>query len=358
MSLIFKADFTVHIICIDEPGLWANDLRAQGITVTSLNRRPGLDFNISVQLARIFRRDQTELIHAHQYTPWFYSALSRVLFPSPKLLFEEHGRFFPERKNYKRILFNKVVIRPLTHCIVAVSEDIRQRLHCYEGLNASSTRVIYNGVTPDPSSGKAPRDTLRKSLGFSSTDFVIGTIGRFDPIKNLPLLIRGIQGTHSQIPHIRGLLVGDGPTYTDVKALVETLNLGAKVHFTGYRQDATELLRAMDLFVLPSFSEGTSMALLEAIAASTPVIVTDVGGNPEIVINNKTGWVIPSNSVSALMAAILDAWSNPQKRHLFAAAGRCRFEDHFTTHAMCADYAVLYNQILAPKRLNSSYNAH
>jgi hypothetical protein len=137
MSLIFKADFTVHIICIDEPGLWANDLRAQGITVTSLNRRPGLDFNISVQLARIFRRDQTELIHAHQYTPWFYSALSRVLFPSPKLLFEEHGRFFPERKNYKRILFNKVVIRPLTHCIVAVSEDIRQRLHCYEGLNAS-----------------------------------------------------------------------------------------------------------------------------------------------------------------------------------------------------------------------------
>jgi len=347
MSLAFTAEFDLRVLCLDEPGLWAGRLREQGIPVHGLWRQPGLDAAMPIKLARHFRQQRTRIVHAHQCTPWFYAALARLLYPVPRLLLEEHGRFFPEVENRKRAWFNRWIVKPLTHRVVAVSEDVRERLRRYEGLQHQAIAVVYNGVAPEPLLDAATRTALRREWGFAAEDFVVGTVGRFDPIKNLPLLVNSLARAGAKASNIRGLLVGDGPELGATRDLIERLRLTDRVRLTGFRDDARTLVQCMDLFVLSSFSEGTSMALLEAMAASVPVVVTAVGGNPEVVTRDQTGWVVPSNSVEALSAALLEAANHPGKRRTLADAGQRRFEERFAFGRMIEMYRQIYREMLA-----------
>ncbi|MGC8520006.1 MAG: glycosyltransferase [Steroidobacteraceae bacterium] len=346
MGLAFSDEFRVAIVCLDEPGRWATDLRRRGIPVHCLWRQPGLDLSMPVKIARIARESDAALIHAHQCTPWFYGALSRMFYSAPRLLLEEHGRFYPEEEKPARRRVNRAVIVPLSHRFVAVSEDVRWRLDRYEGLDAARVDVIYNGVDVGAPLSALQRGALRQSLGFADSDIVVGTVGRFDPIKNLPMLIEGLASAREQNSRIRGLLVGDGPQFGAVQQLLEAHGLKEAVCLTGFRSDARQLVQCMDLFVLSSFSEGTSMALLEAMASGVAAVVTAVGGNPEIVVAGETGWVVPSGAVSALTSAVLDAAADESLRRDLGRAGRQRFEDHFTFARMLESYRALYRSMM------------
>ena len=347
MSRAFAREFDLSVICLDEPGSWGQALRAEGIPVHCVWRQPGMDLSMPRKLARLFRAAGTRLVHAHQCTPWFYAALARLRHRTPRLLLEEHGRFYPEVRNRKRALVNRAFIRPLTHRFVAVSEDVRQRLETYEGLDARKIRVIYNGVTPPAALDAAARAALRASLGIGPAEFVVGTVGRFDSIKNLPMLVRSLADVMRREPRVRGLLVGDGPEMARIRALVTELGLDRRITFTGYRDDARQLAQCMDLFVLSSFSEGTSMALLEAMSAAVPVAVTAVGGNPEIVTAGETGWVVPSDDAAALAVAIGEAARDEATRRQRAEAGRRRFQERFLFSRMLDHYRDLYREMLA-----------
>ena len=347
MSRAFAREFDLMVICLDEPGAWGQALRAEGIAVHCVWRQPGMDLSMPRKLARLFRAAGTRIVHAHQCTPWFYAALARLRYSAPKLLLEEHGRFYPEVRNRKRAFINRALIRPLTHRFVAVSEDVRQRLETYEGLDAAKIRVIYNGVTPPEEIDPAARTALRARLGVAPGDFVVGTVGRFDSIKNLPMLVRSIGEAIKQNPQVRGLLVGDGPEMARIRALIAELGLSERIVLTGYRDDARQLAQCMDLFVLSSFSEGTSMALLEAMSAGVPVAVTAVGGNPEIVTAGETGWVVASDDVAALTDAVREALRNETVRARRADAGRRRFHERFLFARMLDHYRDLYRELLA-----------
>jgi len=347
MSRAFLAEYDIRVICLDEPGLWAPTLRDAGMPVYCFWRQPGIDLSIAGKIARCCKTHTIELIHAHQCTPGFYAALSRLTYSSPKLLFEEHGRHYPETYNWKKNTINKWFIQNLTHTIIAVSADVRQRLDQYEGITASRIDVIYNGVHPPQKVEAAQKATLRQQLGFSPNDFVVGTVGRLDPIKNLPMLLRAFAAVKAQYTQLKMLLVGDGPERTMLETLCNELAIADQVIMTGYRQDATDLLQCMDLFVLCSFSEGTSMALLEAMASETPVIVSDVGGNPELIQHNKNGWIIPSQSVTALSQAIDEALCLQGERVRRGRQAKRDFEQCFSFPKMINNYRTLYQKMLA-----------
>lgn len=349
MSLAFATEFDVSVLCLDEPGMWSSDLRARGIPVYCLSRQPGLDLTLPLRLAHYFRQLNTQIVHAHQCTPWFYSALSRLFYPATRLLLEEHGRFFPEVRSFKRIFVNRLLVRRLTHAFVAVSEDVRRRLKRFEGLDYKLIDVIYNGVKAEAALGTEARDEIRSKLGFSPGTIVVGTVGRFDPIKNLPLLISCLARIGEKTDSVRGLLVGGGQKFGEVQSFVEKAGLIDRVCLTGFREDARRLIQCMDLFVLSSFSEGTSMALLEAMAAGVPVLVTNVGGNPEIVTDGETGWIVPSDSVSEMVVAMQDAINDPPKRRQFALAAQHRFESRFVFHRMIDSYRQQYHRLLSTK---------
>lgn len=345
MSLAFAEDYGVEVICLDEPGAWAADLRRRGVPVHCLWRQPGLDLTIVAKLARLLERMRADVVHAHQCTPWFYAALSRLLYRSPRLLLEEHGRFYPEADNPRKRFVNRHVVRRLTHAFVAVSEDVRARLERYEGLDARRIDVVYNGVRPPERLTADERTSMRRSLGFDDGDFVVGTVGRFDPIKNLPMLVASLARARADVPALKGLLVGDGPERGRVAGLVGAAGLDGAVRLTGFREDARRLAQCMDLFVLASFSEGTSMALLEAMSAGTAVAVTDVGGNPEVVETGRTGWVVPSDAVDALTRAIVEAATDSGERQRRAAAGVRRFEQTFSFDGMLEHYRRIYAEL-------------
>lgn len=347
MSLAFADEYAVSVVCLDRPGAWAKDLRGRGVPVYCLWRQPGLDLGIPLQLARHFRDNGVRIVHAHQCTAWFYAALSRLRHPVPRLVFEEHGRFYPETEKHRRALVNRWLVRRLTHRCIAVSEDIRIRLQRYEGLDLDEIAVIYNGVKPEPAMVWAERQSMRGQFGFGPDDFVVGTVGRFDPIKNLPLLVDSLVRAGTEMPAVRGLLIGSGPAEAEIRSRIEASGCGGRIILPGFRSDARRLIQCMDLFVLASFSEGTSMALLEAMAAGVPVVVTAVGGNPEVVLDGDTGWAVPSDSLGMLTEAVLNAARDGAKRRRLGMAGRERFESQFTFDRMIEGYRCCYRELMA-----------
>lgn len=351
MSRAFRQEYEVQVYCLDEPGLWAGELRREGVAVHCLWRQPGLDLAVARRLAHSFRAAGTHIVHAHQCTAWFYGALARIACQRPRLLLEEHGRFYPEADRPLRRLVNRLVIRRLTHQFVAVSADIRERLERFEGLDSRQIDVVYNGVTPPPIIDGHRRASLRAELGLSPEDIVIGTVGRFDPIKNLPMLVESLASASRRNSRVRGLLVGDGPQFARVQEMVSQQGLDGRVVLTGFREDARILTQCMDLFVLASLSEGTSMALLEAMAAAVPVAVTAVGGNPEIVLGGSTGWTVPSGDVASLARVLEEGAASPELRVRFGEAGRARFQAQFTFDGMIARYREIYRQLLRAPRV-------
>lgn len=346
MCRALAADFDVEVVCLDRPGDWAGELRDAGVPVHALWRQPGLDTAIPGALASHLRRHGTRIVHAHQCTAWFYAALSRAWHAQPRLLLEEHGRFHPEVERPLRRVVNRLLLRRLTHRFVAVSADIRDRLVRYEGLPRDAIEVVPNGVPAAPPFDADRRAASRAALGLPEDAFIVGTVGRFDPIKNLGLLVDGLARAAPGVDRLRALLVGDGPGMDTLRRRVEDAGLRDRVCFTGYRSDARELTRCMDLFVLSSHSEGLSVALLDAQAAGVPAVVTAVGGNPDVVADGVTGWVIPPGDVDALSRAIASAATDPQRCREFGAAAIQRHAERFDWEAMLRRYRVIYRDML------------
>ncbi|NNE35814.1 MAG: glycosyltransferase, partial [Rhodothermales bacterium] len=184
---------------------------------------------------------------------------------------------------------------------------IRSRLDRYEGVDPERVEVIYNGIERPPLLEADVRRELRASLGFAKDEFVVGSVGRLDPIKNYGLLVESIAKVRRSRKNVRGMIVGDGPEFDNLCARIKAAGVSEQVVLTGFRNDARQLVQCLDLFVLSSFSEGTSVALLEAIACGIPVLVTSVGGNLEVVSDGSSGWVVPSDSLEPMAGAILDA---------------------------------------------------
>lgn len=346
MSVALKDRFEMHILCLDEPGLWADQVRDQGIPVTCFYRQPGLDMRLPGMIANYARTHHIELYHAHQCTPWFYTGLSRLIYSSPQLLFEEHGRLYPEVLNKKKRLFNHLILQHLTHKVVAVSQDVKERLFSYEGVSKSKTEVVYNGARPALPLPMEKRKLLRQRFGFKETDIVAGSIGRLDPIKNYVLFMEGIAQARQLNPALKGIIIGDGPLMNDLTQYIKKQNIEDAFILPGYRHDAASLVGIMDLFVLPSFSEGTSMALLESMAASIPAIVTKVGGNPEIVIHGQTGWVIPSNDLKAMTSALKAATRDRETREYAGLKAQVKFKKTFTFDTMLNSYIKIYRNLI------------
>lgn len=346
MAIAFAKEYDVRVVCLDRPGLWASLLRLQKIPVQCLYRQDGFDPSVPFQLARWFRLWRADIVHAHQCTPWFYAALARLLYRAPRLVLEEHGRFHPERRRPLRIAIHGHVIRRLTDAFVAVSLDIRRRLVRYEGLRENDIRIIYNGVAPVTDLDVSTRAALRKDLGATDGDLLVTTVGRLDPIKNLPMLVRALEDAARTIPRLRAAIVGDGPEWSRVQDAIAEARLADRVRMTGFRADARLIAQVSDLFVLTSFSEGTSMALLEAMSAGVPVAVTAVGGNPEIVRDSENGWLVPSDDSSALASVIRTVQATPQNAEHYGNAGRSDFEARYSFDAMIAQYRALYLELL------------
>ena len=332
--------FEMSIFCIEEPlGPWGNELLAQGVAITTKARSPGFDTSLIKAIRSHLKRYAIDVIHCHQYTPWVYGVIAGLGLKC-KVVFTEHGRFYPDTSSWKRKLINPWLAR-VTDSIMAISEATKQALVAFENIPENRIGVVYNGIeSPIVNSDKV--ETLREQLGLSPINKVLGTIARFDPIKNHPMMLKAFAEVVETIPNSTLIIVGDGEERETITAKIKELNLESKVILTGYEPKPQHYLALMDVFLLSSLSEGTSMTLLEAMSLSKPCVVTNVGGNPEIITHGKNGYVCESGNAKEMATQAIKLLEEKADYERKAKASLERYLQLFTCDSMTLAYADIY----------------
>jgi glycosyltransferase involved in cell wall biosynthesis len=326
------------VCCLDEEGAWAADLDARGIRVTALRRRPGFHPSLGGALARVAREHRATVIHAHHYSSFVYASLARLWRPDLRLVFTEHGRLSDAPPSRKRRLVNRVLAHA-PHAVFTVSKDLKRHLVA-EGFSAAQIGVIYNGIDLAGTQPASSRTSVRRSLGVSDDEFVIGTVARLDPVKDLGTLIRATAALPDALRPIL-LVVGDGPERASLEAEAARSGRAERVRFLGHREDARTLLAGCDVYVNSSISEGISLTILEAMAAGLPVVATRVGGTPEVLADGSGVLVAPRESLS-IAGALSGLASDIARRRGLGDLARQRAHARFALDRMVREYAGAY----------------
>ncbi len=331
--------------CLDELGTLGEELQSEGFPVEVLGRRPGLDWRCAWRLNRLLRRERVGLLHAHQYTPFFYTAIGRLLSRRPPVLFTEHGRHQPDYPRRKRMLANRLLLGRRDR-VVGVGEAVRQALITNEGFPPERVGVIYNGVDLSAVREGGDRQAARREMGARGEEFLILQVARLDYLKDHATALRALAAVVPRLSDARLVLVGEGPEEGAIRETVARLGLGAHVRLLGLRKDVPRLLPGADLFLLTRVSEGIPLTVIEAMAAGLPVVSTRVGGVPEVVEEGRTGLLAPSGDDAGLAEAVCRLAGDLPLRQELGATGRARAEAFFSERLMHTLYDQLYREML------------
>jgi len=340
--------FSFSICCLDFIGELGKRLIKEGVEVISLDRKPGIDIALIRKLIRILKDQQIDVVHTHQYTPYFYGATAAMLSGRRKIIFTEHGRHQPDRVRAKRAIYNQF-LNLFTSEITGVSNFSKDSLVRFERLPARKIDVIYNGINLGEFKISVDREAKRMEIGMDRDEIAIGMIGRFDPVKNHSLLLEAFKEVIKNIPKAKLLLIGDGPLRESLQSTVYSLQLERNVIFLGIRRDIPQVLQALDIYCLSSIAEATSLTLLEAMAVGLPVVATDAGGNPEIVLRDQTGILVSPSNYIEFAKAIITLAQDSEKRRRMGEAGKKRVKSLFTMNKMLGQYENLYLSLTKPR---------
>jgi glycosyltransferase involved in cell wall biosynthesis len=329
------------VFCLDRVGPLGAEMQQQGVEVIAFDRKPGVDLGVSWRMAREIRARRLDALHAHQYTPFFYGSIAaRLSGVRPRVIFTEHGRHFPDVVSFKRRFINRLLFDRLADEVNAVCEFSARSVRDKDGFTRRPIEVIANGV--DLPRYSVDRAAARAALGFDPARRYITTIARFHPVKDHRTLLHGFRSVVERRADVDLLLVGDGPLRPELEALAASLGLDGRVRFMGVRSDVADILRASDVFALTSVSEAASITLLEAMASELPVVVTGVGGNPEIVRDGTDGLLVPRGEARAVGEALLRVLSDRELAAAMGRAGAERVRSRFQLDDTVGRYYELY----------------
>jgi glycosyltransferase involved in cell wall biosynthesis len=266
------------------------------------------------RITELIRKNGIDLLHTNGYRSDIlgYLASRRVDIP---IVSTVHG--VPKATHRATLKANALMhfwMRALKRfdTVIAVSESLREQL-AGRGVDPDKIKMLRNAVAFSGQRRTSPDGGIRKEMGLNPNARVIGTVGRLSPEKGHEYFIRALPHVLKHHGEVKCLIVGDGPQMETLKALSAQLCPKGIVEFLGYREDVHAIYQALDVFVLPSLTEGTPMALLEAMGASVPVVVTAVGGVPEIIRDDVNGIVVPPANAEKLAEGILKALGSEAK---------------------------------------------
>jgi glycosyltransferase involved in cell wall biosynthesis len=339
------------VFCLDEIGILGERLAAEKTPVVAYGRRPGLHLSVSRRMAGDIDAHGIEVIHAHQYTPLFYSAIAaRLSRARPRVIFTEHGRHYPDVVSARRRWLNRLLFDRFADDVNAVCEFSARSLSERDGFRADRIHVIPNGIDAPRYTAAADRAALRVRLGLDPDRRYVACVARFHPVKDHRTLLNAFGRVTAHHDDVDLLLVGDGALRADLTRQCRDLGIESRVRFLGVRDDVADLLRAADIFALTSVSEAASITLLEAMAAGLPVVVTAVGGNPEIVRADVDGLLAPRGDEQAIAAALLRVLGEPGLAQALGAAGAARVREHFQLDQTVNRYYELYASLAGRRR--------
>lgn len=329
---INKDKFDIRVICLHSFGPIAKELQSYGITVVKIGDMiPLLSFVFPYNLIKEIKEFNAEIVHVHSGC-WHKAAMAGWLSGIKKIIYTEHGRYFPE--SYKLVLLDNI-FSIITTNVITVSENLATYMHDVIGIPERKISVIVNGINVDKfiPSRDSSRLTARR----------IGIIARLAPVKDIGTLLRALKIVITVFSDVQLDIIGDGSERTLLEELTKELNLANSVTFHGFRRDIPDVLYPIDIFVLSSISEGTSITLLEAMAAGKPVVVTNVGGNPAIIEDGVNGFLVPSRDPEQMADAIIRLLKDSETCRKMGEANIRKVENHYSIRAMALHYENCYD---------------
>lgn len=338
-----KDKFNVSVCCIDRLGGFYQSLIGNGIRVDLLQKNQGhFDWLFPFKLRNYLKKNNIHVLHIHSGA-FFLGSVAGFLARTPGILYTEHGRHLIEPKI---IFVLDKISSMLADRIVTVSPVLEKHLIERIKLPANKISTIINGVNTKCFAPREKSKVLLAELGVDDNFKIIGAVGRLAHIKDHATLIKSYKKVLEKIPEARLILVGEGPCETDLKELSKELGVYESVVFAGNRSDIPDILNLFDVFVLSSLREGTSLSLLEAMASGVPSVVTNVGGNPNIVLNDYNGYLVEAKDVEQMSLRIMDILNNAEKAKLFKDNARNSIETVYSLRINVEKYINLYTDLV------------
>lgn len=344
-SRLDRRRFEVSVCSLKGADIIAHELRARGVRVITLDGRGAWDVRVLYRLARVILVERPDVIHAFLFWANFISRVLGRLLRVPVLI-----------SSYRDILLwakwrNRLCDRftaGWAHAATCCSEAVRRFALSEVGGDERKYITIHNGV--DVARFTSSRTATRADVGLREGIPVIGTVGRLiEPGKGIAVLLQGmaqLAGPPASLS-CQLLIVGDGPARRQLHALGERLGISSRVVFAGMRRDIVDLLPLLDVFVMPSLSEGFGIAIVEAMAAGRSVVASAIGGIPEIVQHEETGLLVPPGDPVALAAALHDLLTRPDRARALGACGRQRARERFSIEVVVKRHEDLYERLMA-----------
>ncbi|MDP2961401.1 MAG: TIGR03088 family PEP-CTERM/XrtA system glycosyltransferase [Sulfurimicrobium sp.] len=345
-----KERFRHVVICVDDFTDFRERIQRDDVEFYALAKPAGRDVSWYFRLWRLLRTLSPDIVHTRNLSAiegQFVAAAAGIR----ARIHGEHGRdvFDLHGKNQKYNLLRKLA-RPFVKRYIAVSRDLELWLIQTVGVPPQRVSQIYNGVD---CTLFHPREGERNigPAGFATeTSLLIGSVGRMAEVKDYPNLVRAfirlLEIDPSARLRARLVIIGEGVARENCLNLLREANAEQLAWLPGERTDVAELMRNMDLFVLPSLGEGISNTILEAMSCGLPVVATRVGGNPELVEDAHTGTLVPVSDPEFMAQTLLNYLQNENVVEAQGKAGRARIESRFSLQAMAQGYLSVYENVL------------
>jgi sugar transferase (PEP-CTERM/EpsH1 system associated) len=348
-------------VCLEDEGELTVELRALGIEVILLHKRPGLDFRLFLKLLRLIRDRRIGIVHAYSPSAMLYGAVAARVANVPVVIGSVSAfdctigdlkpavyTMIDRSATIKNRLRNKIAAC-FVNKIVAISAKLGDNFCRFNGISMRKLQVIPYGInTREYVKTALKSDKQRREVGLNAEDLVVGTVGRLIPEKDIGTLLRAFKSVTDIFSNAKLVIVGDGPLKLDLKDIVRELKISDKVFFLGYRNDIPDIIGILDLFVLSSVFESFGIVLLEAMAAQKPVVATNIGGIPDIVADGVSGILVPPHDPGSLSKAIIEILNDKSRAAAMGLEG-CKIAQNFDTDKMAAGYQGLYEALLSKK---------
>ncbi len=327
-------------------------LETLAVPLHVLPLRKTYDFSalkMAFRLHKVIRKENVSVVHTFFETSDLWAAPIAKLSGVPVIV--SSRRDMGILRTHKHHLAYSWV-NPIFHRVLAVSDEVRFYGISHDRVPPSRIETLYNGVDLAELDAKALEFDARALLGLPPQTPVISTLANIRKVKGIDVLLRTASIVCRQVPDAKFLIVGrtlESKTMAELESLVKELNLGDNVHFLGPRENPYAVLRASNVFCLPSRSEGFSNALIEAMGCGLPVVATRVGGNPEAVREGKEGFLVASEDAEAMARQILLLLSQREMALRMGKEARATVETRFSMEGMMRRLTSLYSELLAAR---------
>jgi len=347
---IDRRRFAPEVVYFRNDSFLVGEIIAAGVPVIKVEKSSRLDPIFLIKLLSLLRRKQYDVVHCFSFTAELWGSLAHMilgasrktaLITSVRGVYEWYTSWQWRVKRWCSGRSCRVVANSR-----AGSDCAKERM----GPGAGRFEVIYNGVEMAMSLSESERHAVRSELGVEP-DCVLGIfVGRFVQQKNLPLLLRALKRLEGRFSDFRVALAGDGPLRDQIARSIRELGLTGRVLVLGNRDDAKRLVGASDFLVMPSYWEGLSNSILEAMAVGCPVIASSVGGNVELVESGKTGMLFANDDDQALARCLEEMVTDKTMRERMGKMSRERAHRNFGIATMIFSVERLYEECSKERR--------